>query len=213
MLFFRNPRVYCNIRSSVWETPRLRTILFWKAALYSSFVWTVGGLIFMESFLRNREMEGCWGKTLPAVYLRREGGGGLCELFTFCVHACYVCVQVNVSCCMYIITCVSLCVFMCDTVWAKPAMFMPQLNCILLPNQLLDALKDYIHAHCLNWVMLATLLFWRTFYQPCDGCVYFSDRTKRTGPQTEGIKFGPLDWTRCLNLMRMFYDLRNFHLI
>ena len=30
----------------------------------------------------------------------------------------------------------------------------------------------------------------------------------RTGPRTEGIKFGPPDRTRYLNLMRMFYGLK-----
>ena len=44
------------------------------------------------------------------------------------------------------------------------------------------------------------------------GCVYFSDGTKRTGPRTEGINFGPPNRTRYLNLMRMFYNLRKFHL-
>ena len=44
-------------------------------------------------------------------------------------------------------------------------------------------------------------------------CVYFLDRTKCTGPRTEGIKLGLPDRTRYLNLMRMFYDLRKFHLI
>ena len=43
-----------------------------------------------------------------------------------------------------------------------------------------------------------------------EGCVYFSDRTKRTGPRTEGIKFGLPD--RAIIFFGRGFDLENFYL-